>query len=413
VTQAAHAALGASGASRWLNCPGSVKLSEGYVRAPSRFAAEGQAAHWLAEHCLLNDKAAQDFVGQDWASPEGGLLVWIDQDMADHILEYLSALGRLRETADDFEVEERVTLDGLWTASGDKPPAPMFGTLDCGAYYRNEKTLTIIDLKYGKGIAVGVEDNEQLWYYALGKLLRLIDQGEKVLSVNIGIFQPRVQGGDPWKWSKVPAIDILMWGVDVLKPGAEATVKPNAPLVTGKWCQFCAARAVCPELAKLAVTTAQMEFDHKPPRPDTLAGDVIANILDRAFVIKMWLSAVQAYASKAIESGTEVPGWYLKERRAQRKWTDDGEALGALLSAGFKKDDVTVNKLLTVAKVEKIIKKGGFDLNATFGQVITKTSPGTTLAVGPGHNPGSRFTPTDPGSDFDTGDDDETDNTEF
>ncbi len=48
----AHARLSPSAAERWMTCPGSVKLSEGREDKGSAYAAEGTAAHELAEHIL-------------------------------------------------------------------------------------------------------------------------------------------------------------------------------------------------------------------------------------------------------------------------------------------------------------------------------------------------------------------------
>ena len=48
----AHAKLSASGAHRWMNCPGSVKAEEGLKESTSSFAEEGTKAHDLMEMML-------------------------------------------------------------------------------------------------------------------------------------------------------------------------------------------------------------------------------------------------------------------------------------------------------------------------------------------------------------------------
>ena len=47
-----HAVLSASSANRWLHCPPSVRLSEGYMDKASVFAMEGTSAHELCEYKL-------------------------------------------------------------------------------------------------------------------------------------------------------------------------------------------------------------------------------------------------------------------------------------------------------------------------------------------------------------------------
>lgn len=48
----AHAKLSPSSAERWMSCPGSVALNEGKEDRGSSYAAEGTAAHELAEKIL-------------------------------------------------------------------------------------------------------------------------------------------------------------------------------------------------------------------------------------------------------------------------------------------------------------------------------------------------------------------------
>ena len=57
---AAHAKLSASGAERWLTCPGSIKAEESIPDKSSKFAMEGTAAHELAELCLTSTGLAKN-----------------------------------------------------------------------------------------------------------------------------------------------------------------------------------------------------------------------------------------------------------------------------------------------------------------------------------------------------------------
>ena len=44
-----HAKLSASGAKKWMNCPGSILLESQVEERPSEYAAEGTTAHALGE----------------------------------------------------------------------------------------------------------------------------------------------------------------------------------------------------------------------------------------------------------------------------------------------------------------------------------------------------------------------------
>ena len=60
-----HALLSASSSHRWLNCPPSARLCEGYEDKGSEYAQEGTDAHSLCEHKL---KMA---LGMETADPHG------------------------------------------------------------------------------------------------------------------------------------------------------------------------------------------------------------------------------------------------------------------------------------------------------------------------------------------------------
>ena len=47
-----HALLGASKAHRWMTCPGSISLESTFPEQESFYAAEGTAAHALAEESV-------------------------------------------------------------------------------------------------------------------------------------------------------------------------------------------------------------------------------------------------------------------------------------------------------------------------------------------------------------------------
>lgn len=64
----------------------------------------------------------------------------------------------------------------------------MFGTGDC--LIIANKTLYIIDLKYGRGVLVDAEDNPQMMLYALGAL-NIFDALYDIEEVEMTIFQPR------------------------------------------------------------------------------------------------------------------------------------------------------------------------------------------------------------------------------
>jgi hypothetical protein len=240
----AHSVLSASGASRWMNCPGSVAACRDTPEGESIYSAEGQAAHELAERCLAENRNAGAFVGQMFDTFE------VTPDRAAGVQIYLDECRRVFDAADTFLIEHVVSLEQL------NPPAAMFGTCDAIAYSRKRHELHIIDLKYGKGVWVSAKDNPQLLYYALGAVLAL---GEPVSRINMTIVQPRFAGGDPIRGATVDAIALSEWSFTLIDH-ARAALAPDASLVAGAWCRFCPAKNSCPARRLAKAEAAFREF---------------------------------------------------------------------------------------------------------------------------------------------------------
>jgi hypothetical protein len=150
----AHAELGASSSTRWMRCPGSVPLSRPYESRTTAYAAEGVVAHAVAEAALSG--ASGPAVGAVLKADDYDVVV--TDEMKDAVDFYLDVVMPLLEQSDWHAIEQRVVI---WSAS----PAECFGTADFVALI--DKTLLIVDFKFGKGVIIEVKDNCQLLFYAL------------------------------------------------------------------------------------------------------------------------------------------------------------------------------------------------------------------------------------------------------
>lgn len=360
----AHAALGASACSRWWNCPGSIRLSEGLPSTSSVYADEGTAAHELAQLCLEGRQDAAEYVDRTVA----GFVV--DEDMASAVQVYVDHCRSA--PASDTMIEARFDLAPL------DPPGPMFGTADFVAYDQAEQTLHVYDLKFGKGVQVAAADNPQLKYYALGAMIRL-GNDKPVSRIVAAIVQPRAPG-DPIRPAEFDAFDLMEWSIELMDR-AKGTQQPDAPLQAGAWCKFCPAAGRCPEQAAQAVAVAQLEFadvvaSKEPecslmlPIADALSPEQVGFILDRADELDAWLRDVRLAATALLNRGTDVPGWKMVAKRGSRKWQDEEAAALAFLLDGAPE-----------AEVYEVAVRSPAQLQTLFAERLQKENGGTKKAA--------------------------------
>ena len=134
-----------------------------------------------------------------------------------------------------------------------------------------DDTLYIVDLKYGKGIAVSAEWNPQMLLYSLGAL-ELFDSLYDIEKVNMTIHQPRLENVSNFE---ITVHDLMEWAEQELMPKAEMAAKGEGEFAVGDWCRFCKAKNTCRARAEKYLRLARMEF--KPP--ELLSEEEIAEVL--------------------------------------------------------------------------------------------------------------------------------------
>lgn len=332
----AHARLSASGSARWINCPGSVQAEDGYEDRGSAFAAEGTAAHALAEACLLNGLDASE--GAEASDGE-----WTPYDSPDFRESVQTYLDYCRALPGEHLVE--VELDTRrWIPEG-------FGTADFVAV--DDDTLHVADLKFGKGVKVDGEGNSQARIYALGafEALRAMYVVKRVVT---HIVQPRL---DWISTEELTVEELMQWADDELVPAAKAAVQPNAPRrPSEKACQWCKAKAVCRDRAEANLALAQEEFGELPSA-STLSPAELGEIVVRLDELIRWAGDVKDHALAEALQGRPPPGTKIVEGRGRRVWIDDALAAGSLLDAGLAEDVVYVKKINTLTAIEKALGK--------------------------------------------------------
>lgn len=353
-------------------CPGSINLSRTLPHAggsgTSIYAAEGTAAHALAEVCLRKEQDPNVFIGVSFNGVE------VTEDMADFVRIFVDYCNVIGEPAERRWVEHRFNLGAL------NPPGPMFGTADFVAYDLNTRELEVVDLKFGVGVVVQVEGNKQLPYYGLGAALSPDMAGLAIDTVKLTIVQPRAGHPDGVIRSVTMTLDELLGFTGELMDAARATQNPHAALNAGPHCRFCPASGMCPEQVAQAQRVAMVEFKDMPldapPTPETLPAELFAEMLGKLHILDDWMSAMRAVATQRLERGVPVAGFKLVAKRATRKWINEAEAIQWLLADGATTQRIMDSKLKSPAQIEKVVGKTHLPAD-----LVSKESSGTSMVA--------------------------------
>ncbi len=184
-----HALLSASSSRRWLSCTPSARLEEQFQEESggSVYAEEGTAAHALAEHKLKkalkrrSKRPVSDYHCDEMEECTDGYVAYAMEQVE---------LAR-QECSDPVVLIEQRLDYSAYVPEG-------FGTGDL--LIVADKVLTVIDLKYGKGVAVDAEWNPQMMLYGLGAL-ELFDALYDIETIRMVIYQPRLESVSTWEIS--------------------------------------------------------------------------------------------------------------------------------------------------------------------------------------------------------------------
>lgn len=350
-----HALLSASSSHRWLNCPPSARLCEGYDDKGSDFAAEGTDAHSLCEYKL---KKALGLPAEDPTEN----LTWYDSEMEDCANGYAAYVLELVEDAKKTCPDPVVLIEQRLDYS--KYVEAGFGTGDCVIVA--DDTLNIVDYKHGRGVLVDATENPHMKLYALGAL-DLFDCLYDIRTVTMTIYQPRRANISVFT---ISTQDLLDWAEKILVPTAELAFNGDGEYHCGEWCQFCKAKADCRERARANLELARYEFRHPPLLTDEEVESILAQIDD----LVNWAEDIKAYALQAAISGKRWSGYKLVEGRATRKYTDERAVAATVMAAGF---DPYEKKLLGITAMTSLLGKKTF--NDLLSSLIAKPQGKPTL----------------------------------
>lgn len=377
-----HSRLGPSGASRWIACPGSIKLAESLnlKETESAYAREGIAAHLLAAMCLDTGADPGVYIGKVMGEYKD---FPVTQEMVDAVTVYVDfiRLGLKKDVL--HEIEHHFDLS--WVHPD------ISGTADDYLYDHGTKTLCVYDYKHGMGVSVGAEWNPQLMLYALGALRDVWGQRKKyfpaedasvgmtdmVKEVVIYVIQPRVKGESAVKEWRTTPDDLLFWAQTVAGPAARRVDQDDAFLSLGDHCKFCDAAAVCPE--KVAAARRLFEDGATLPTPESLTPDAIEANLRIAENLSTWHGQILGYMKTQMEGGIQFPSYKLIRKFGNRAWVD-ADVAKATFKPLLGNKVFSERKILSVAQMEKALKAKQIFNPSAFNVFVEKPDRGLVVA---------------------------------
>lgn len=358
MAEQAHFSIGGSTAGRTIQCPAWIGFCKDTPRKTSTYATEGTAAHALLEKRLKNpglnvwEISHVEADGKPW-DVDMAMRTYVE-DAAREIEATANAMGA------PVQSEVRFDLSGLLPDDLSQFRGHIGGTADVVLETAFEN-LVVIDFKYGQGVAVSAENNAQMRFYAIGALREAkLDP----MGVTMMIIQPRTQGGTV-SIETITVEELRAWWNDTFVP-ALREVAAGSRFGTGDYCKFCPGQPTCPELARVALSAAQVQFgkvlpaksEVTLPAPADMATEYLRKAMDLSDLLGDWIKAVEAEVKDRLANGkavAETIGWKLVEGRKSRKWKDEAEAAKALELLGS--DRFEPQSLKTVAQIEKLVKQ--------------------------------------------------------
>ncbi len=311
-----HSSRGASSAHRWLNCAGSINLTEELARkglinfGSSRPAAEGTAAHLVLSTCLEDGSDAHEMADMEIAVEDWVFVV--DKEMVDGVQETLDWVRARIAMARKTGLEVKVYVEkGM--ASFTDPDA--YGTGDVLIHIVGDR-LIVVDFKYGKGVTVEPNSDQNAYYGYLG-IENYIDDPASIKVVESYIAQPRIPHPEGTIRKHITNCEELTdWWMGTVIPGIEATRDPGAPLVIGEHCKWCPNKGNCPALKQETFEFPMgIEVSH-------LNDEELGAVLAKLEAILSLQPVMEAEALRRARSGDKIPGRKLVRKKANRKFKE-------------------------------------------------------------------------------------------
>jgi hypothetical protein len=346
--------VGGSTAKRVIACPASVKLVQQIPSKdiPNEHADRGTLLHNVIADVLEFNEAPEKYLGTKYNDQ-----VLTEELIDEKITVALAALEEIDPTnVMAFKIETRVGF-------GDFLPG-VFGSTDLLG--RIGKRAIVLDWKFGDGVLVSAEENEQLLFYAAAAMRteesKWIFEGADEIECII------VQPPEIRRWVTTPQRVALF--EQELRRAVHESHSEAALMAAGDHCRWCAAKPICPKMTGQVERVLQTKLQALPI-------DQIAMQLEQADTIESYIKDLRALATQMLENGQTVPGFKLVAKRGTRQWTSE-DAVDAWVDTNGLAKEAYESKLRSPAQMEKVLKKYKKELPP---ELVVSISSGSTLAA--------------------------------
>ena len=344
--------VGGSTAKRVIGCPGSVALCATMPPKPSsKYADEGTLLHDAIAQVLDKNVKPESLLGMTYQDQE------LTQELIDNKLHV--ALDLLGQVDPNLEMEYAVETE---VGFGDFLP-DVFGS--CDLLGRIGDRAIVLDWKFGDGVSVSVEENEQLLFYAAAAMrtesVKWVFDG--ATEIECVIIQPPMIR----RW--VTTVERVKQFELQLLQAVKASEKKDAPIEAGEHCRWCSAKPVCPKMTGAVDRALHLQLE-------SLDASKIGAYLGNCDLLEQWITDLRALAHQLLEADKPVPGWKLVNKRAMRQWANEDVADDVLRHL-MPVAELYVSKMVSPAQAEKELKAVKKQLPEG---LVVAVSSGSTLA---------------------------------
>jgi hypothetical protein len=328
-----HSKLSFSGRARWAACPISIHLSAGVADTSGPAAAEGTAAHTVAEFYVRQAfglPGNADGIDAPLQTPPEGLDLkgrtveqWNDE-LRQHGRAYVTYIGSFIPAGAKYRllIEQKVAIASIHPL--------LFGTADCLLWLPESRTLLVIDYKYGfMKVDVGTFEhtNPQLAAYGVAAAELLAQADMSPLVIGLGVFQPRLGPSKPLWLNCAPE-----WVENErakLATEVAAVEKPGAP-VPGDHCRYCKGKSKCSASQNTVQTAVALHIGTRDL--SQLSDDEVIALWAARTSFKAFWEDIEERVEGLVKAGHG--NLVVKERQGRQIWLDAKQAALTFLAIG-------------------------------------------------------------------------------